>query len=718
MKKRMKLHIILNSHLDPVWRWRRSQGIDEVLSTARTACNILDDFPETIMTRGESWFYEIVEKCDKSLFERIRKHFDNGRWGIVGGWYIQPDCNLPSREVFLKHAEIGKKYFRNKFGFEVKTGYNVDSFGHSGMLPSFLKECGYENYVFMRPGWNEKVLPSPLFKWESVKGDTVNAFRIEYSYSTYVKNLPNSQQRQIDKALAAANYDVGHMMCFIGVGDHGGGPAREEIQWLLENQNANDDVEIAFSTPDIFFKEAAAAQAELPIIKGELQHHAIGCYSAVSRIKKEFRDSVRLLQYAENFPAPKDENFNIRMEEEWKKVLFASFHDIITGTSTEIAYEDIYEDLGSARSFARNFIEQEIRVKNQQLDDCRNQRIIFDNPTDREFCGWVRFAPWVGFLPHVNVNDFKLYDSNNDPAAMQRVDGDTPPEFDLYMAAYVKVPAFGRSIYRFELAEAPAVYPSFSPQISVTLDKNGISMLEFDGKKFVNCPSVIRVLNDKTDTWSHLTTTYPTASKNIFTLGRNDWKEVFDGDFIDCRRGIMRARGGSCCYDVQTFKRENFVECNLRFNWHDSYKLIKMEFKPAFKIKKRLDGISGGVIERELDGQEYPVTSFISLIGADDQALTFVSDDIYSADVQSDGTLRLTLLRTPQYTDHYPFKRLDKFAITDQGYTDINLRLIPMNSYDQQKVYDAVHELSKPLFFSESTKGVRRIYENNKLKDF
>ena len=95
-----------------------------------------------------------------------------------------------------------------------------------------------------------------------------------------------------------------------------------------------------------------------------------------------------------------------------------------------------------------------------------------------------------------------------------------------------------------------------------------------------------------------------------------------------------------------------------------------------------------------------------------------VSDDIYSADVQSDGTLRLTLLRTPQYTDHYPFKRLDKFAITDQGYTDINLRLIPMNSYDQQKVYDAVHELSKPLFFSESTKGVRRIYENNKLKDF
>ena len=31
------VHIILNSHLDPVWLWRLEQGIDEALSTARTA---------------------------------------------------------------------------------------------------------------------------------------------------------------------------------------------------------------------------------------------------------------------------------------------------------------------------------------------------------------------------------------------------------------------------------------------------------------------------------------------------------------------------------------------------------------------------------------------------------------------------------------------------------------------------------------------------------
>ena len=38
----MRIHIILNSHLDPVWLWRREQGIDEVIATARTACNLLE----------------------------------------------------------------------------------------------------------------------------------------------------------------------------------------------------------------------------------------------------------------------------------------------------------------------------------------------------------------------------------------------------------------------------------------------------------------------------------------------------------------------------------------------------------------------------------------------------------------------------------------------------------------------------------------------------
>ncbi len=93
-QKKLIVHIILNSHLDPVWLWKQEQGIDEVISTARTACDLLDVYPEIHLTRGEAWFYETVERHDPATFARLRNHIAGGRLHVVGNWYVQPDCNL------------------------------------------------------------------------------------------------------------------------------------------------------------------------------------------------------------------------------------------------------------------------------------------------------------------------------------------------------------------------------------------------------------------------------------------------------------------------------------------------------------------------------------------------------------------------------------------------------------------------------------------------
>ncbi|MBQ6352855.1 MAG: alpha-mannosidase, partial [Lentisphaeria bacterium] len=102
----MKVHIILNSHLDPAWLWNKEQGMDEVVATARTACDLLDDYPEIFITRGEAWFYEVLEFCAPDIYERVKKHVASGRWQVVGNWYIQPDCNQPSPESFAMQAEV------------------------------------------------------------------------------------------------------------------------------------------------------------------------------------------------------------------------------------------------------------------------------------------------------------------------------------------------------------------------------------------------------------------------------------------------------------------------------------------------------------------------------------------------------------------------------------------------------------------------------------
>lgn len=84
----------------------------------------------------------------------------------------------------------------------------------------------------------------------------------------------------------------------------------------------------------------------MPLVRDELQHHARGCYSATSFIKKSNRKSEYELLAAEslcvmadkltgenNYPAE-----NLRRA--WKNLLFDQFHDILGGCSIKSAYSD------------------------------------------------------------------------------------------------------------------------------------------------------------------------------------------------------------------------------------------------------------------------------------------------------------------------------------------------------------------------------------------
>jgi len=121
------VHLVFNAHIDPIWLWPWTSGLDSVLNTCETMCNLLDRNPDVTFTRGEAWAYEQVERIDPTLFHRIREHVRAGRWEIVGGWYIQPDCNLPGVEGFRKQIELGRDYFRSRFQQFPDIAYNVDS---------------------------------------------------------------------------------------------------------------------------------------------------------------------------------------------------------------------------------------------------------------------------------------------------------------------------------------------------------------------------------------------------------------------------------------------------------------------------------------------------------------------------------------------------------------------------------------------------------------
>lgn len=166
-----KVHLIGNAHLDPVWLWRWQEGYSEVLATFRSALDRMNEFEDYVFTCAGAAYYQWVEETDPAMFEEIKHRVQEGRWVIVGGWWIQPDCNAPSGESFARHALYSQRYYMKKFGKKAEIGYNVDSFGHNAMLPQLLKESGLRGYVFMRPNpHEEKTYPFPYtsFIWESI----------------------------------------------------------------------------------------------------------------------------------------------------------------------------------------------------------------------------------------------------------------------------------------------------------------------------------------------------------------------------------------------------------------------------------------------------------------------------------------------------------------------------------------------------------------------
>ncbi|MFZ1768654.1 MAG: hypothetical protein WAU00_05610, partial [Caldilinea sp.] len=336
------VHMIGQAHLDPVWLWRWTEGRAEALGTSQSAVDRLAEYPDFHFTRGESQVYAWIEAENPALFAQIQQLIADGRWHVVNGMVIQPDMNLPSGESFVRQVLLGKRYMRQQLGVEPTIAYCVDSFGHAGTLPQILRKCGFDGFVFMRPGPHEKELPANVFWWQGPDGSRILTFRIAEAYTT----RGEEQEGHILAAVAAKPEVLDATMCFFGVGNHGGGPTKAQIENIMALAKKHGDgetaLDIRFSWPDAYFDAIHAQAAALPTVADELQYHAVGCYSVNSALKRAHRQAENRLLLAERLgvmaklwadkPTPQ-----ARLDELWNTLAFNQFHDTLGGSSLKVA---------------------------------------------------------------------------------------------------------------------------------------------------------------------------------------------------------------------------------------------------------------------------------------------------------------------------------------------------------------------------------------------
>ena len=655
------LHMIGNAHLDPIWLWDWREGWQEALDTCWSAVERLRETDDFVFTRSSAAIYQWIEDADPELFEEIRRYVSEGRWEIVGGWWEQPDCNLPGGESFVRHCLYGKRYFLDRFGVEVRVGYNPDSFGHNAGLPQILRQAGYEYYLFCRPDPNEKYIPDVLFQWEGPAGDRVLACRPPLHYASW----GNSLQEKIFVgtlllgAYAASGSPRRDLALMYGVGNHGGGPTKDNIATIQRNDANPQMPNVKFARLEEFFDTVAAEGSDFPVVVGDLQYHSRGCFTTLSQVKWYNRECEMRLMASERMVAllgrlAPVEAYPGDFEAGWRRVMFNQFHDIMGGCSIRRAYFDVFSWYEEALAAADRGAELALGALCSRVDTsaCAQPVLVF-NP-----------LPWAR-SEAVEVAEDQPAQLVQMPALGWTVVDAAEGNAEVEGAVSVSPTSLGNEFLRVELGPGGTL-------VSLVDKRSGCELLAAPA-------NVLMVVNDPWDTWGHDVISF---REDLGPMEPEGPGEVLETSPARGRLGFrLRWGDSSALLNVSLTAGSPRVDFDLVVDWHERLKMLKVSFPLAVDDAVATFEQAYTAISLPADGSERPAHTWVDLTGTQEgQPLgaALLNDCKYGFDALG-SDLRMTILRSPAYAWHAPkVLEPDKhYWFLDQGEVPVSYSLLP-----------------------------------------
>ena len=505
---RKKITMIGNSHIDPVWLWRDREGFQAARATFASALERMKEFPEFEYTASTTAFDVWLEEQCPRMLEEIRARVEEGRWHLAGGWWVEPDCNIPSGESMVRQGLYGQRELKRIFGRTAESGYNVDSFGHQAGMPSILAGQELPGYVFMRPQPDQLKTPAPSFRWVGEDGKAVIADHCEGEYCAWTRT---AILENLETALGhMEETGLDHLPVYYGVGNHGGGPTIENIKTIRELKLERPELDIENGGPADYFGVVDASK--LPEMTGEMENVFPGCYTVDAELKRLCRSCETALVKAEimSVMAGCAQKTRPALTQAWKLLLFCQFHDTLAGTARKESRDDAAVDLHRVLSAAREVIGNCMQLLSNRFD-LRGDGfpLIVVNPTDQPFEGLVETdIEWRTKFP-MRLKDHKGFEQIYDASVISL----TAPDVRKHFVFKGKVPAFGAAVYRL-MPEAPTkkAVPMDCPENTLENDylcakidpASGAVTSIYDkvlDKELLSAPIELAVYEDARDTW-------------------------------------------------------------------------------------------------------------------------------------------------------------------------------------------------------------------------
>jgi alpha-mannosidase len=689
--KRYTIHLTGQSHIDMAWLWPWTETLQVVRRTFRTALQLMVRNPEFTYTQSQAAAYAWMEEKYPALFEEIKERVREGRWEIVGGMWVEPDLNLPDGESLVRQILLGKQYFQQKFGVDVRTGWNPDTFGYNWQMPQILKKSGIDYFVTTKLAHNDtNKFPYRLFWWQAPDGSRIltyfpNGLGDQVEAAPMVEDLARASQVSRSR----------ESMYLYGVGDHGGGPTQQNIDAARHLQQTSLFPQLRFGKAQDFLDglRAKAEELNIPVWNDELyfEYHR-GVYTTQADTKRSNRRGEVLLLNAEKF-ASLAHLFGLPyrqqdLTEAWKLLLFNQFHDILPGSGIAPVYKDAAHDYREVQRLGKEVLDEAVGDLAAQVKTTGpGLALIVFNPLS-----WNRTDVVEAEVEFPELTrEFRVTDAQGQPIPYQLVGRDDRVRRAKLLFVAEDVPSLGYKTFRVipEPGNAPQQATGSISSLKVAEEDFTLEN-EFLKLKVGAASGLIESLYDKTNGREVLDATRQGNLLQTFVDRPKAWDAWnLDADFETVRwdlaqadsvkvleKGPVRAairvakhfQDSHITQDVVLYRKIPRVDCYVEVDWREKHILLKVAFPVSVTSRTATYEIPFGAIRRPTTRQtslekakfEVPALRWADL-SDESYGVSILNDSKYGYDTKG-NVLRLTLLRSPTWPDPHADEGMHRFT--------------------------------------------------------
>ncbi len=752
-KQPKRIHLICNAHIDPVWLWDRTEGIGAAISTFRTAVRFCKEDNGLIFNHNEAVLYQYIQEYDPALFAEIKQLVALGRWHLMGGWYVQPDCNMPSGEAFVRQISEGRRFFREQLGYDnFRTAINFDPFGHTVGLVQILAKTGYDSYIVVRPSEHMDYIDGnpqdKMIDWRGFCNSRIYIFkahRYNNLMGDVMQTIREFETSQADKQVIAALW---------GVGDHGGGPSEVDLKALQQHMDTGAD-RVFHSTPEAYFADYFTCEKPDYVLDcHSLRSFSVGCYTSMTRIKQANRQLENRLLVAEKLNSTVAANGlgrqypAGRIQEAWKDLLFWQFHDSLPGSSIQKVENDalcgLYHGLDTLNHLCNSAffaccggqkpaadgelpvlvynphpyeletpVECEYMLADQNwtpgaftfgdvYDEegrklpCQNEKESSNVPLD-----WAKKVTFLARLAPMSISRFNIRNRCVKDYRVQRAAGKD-------------------GFFRFDNGCMQAV---------ISLTTGLLESYRVDGTEFLSAPAArLLVVNDNCDPWGmtvsgfrdvlgafRLATPQETARHCAVARPAIDpVRVVEDGEVRTVIEAAFVYGASELCLRYYLPKKGSQIRLNLRVFSMERDRMLKLSFPTVLSDGRYTARTAYGRDELAADGREVVGQGWTMLSDAE-RAFAVINTGTYGSDCV-DGEIRMSVLRTAGYSAHplgdreiLPADRLSARIDIGERLFDYVIEAGEATAVSDRIDYECqlVHQPPLALSYAPSSEGVR-----------